>query len=835
MNSGGPLPCPDCGQQLTGSNAACPVCGLPLVGPAATELWQLDLALADLRAREGHLLGRREVLLTTLRAIRDRVPAMAGAVQGQVSGGPNQGSISAPVSGRPTDMSGKAVQNLLLGLGGLLLVVAAVVFTVVSWGYLGIGGRAAVLLGFTALTLATPLFLLRRGLSATAETMALLGFALMLLDGYAAWQVGLAGLDRIQPLTYTGVLIAVMCALFALYGLFVHVVVGERIHTLKLAVPVAIGFGQLALPVLSIDRDPLWITTALVSTAGIDLLLWHRLKRGTALVWFWITWTIGSAVGVLLTIRDVDLQGAFALSGVLVAAAAIALVQASRGRWTIPLAGGAAITLAAALAYPIRLSVDASWWPVPTPVATFAVAGIALLVRPTIGREIGRIAAVAAGGFGLLVASPVLVPVTVALIGPFSPDHDVSRTPWDGPRTLGARDELGVNPITLTVPAVVVLAAVAIALAVCALMVRRKNAAIMSAVAVTAVLLVVLPVALNLPFGVLVAVQLLVTAVLGAGAVFGGRSREPAFAVLVLGMVAEVAAWALVSETATLVAAAVLAVVAAGVAWRASLPAVRAGAAGVATALAGGEAVAVWLATGQSAQYVTFILIAVAALAAVAAWRLRDIGVEIAGYALTLIAFGYVVDPRMLSVALALAGVIAVGTALRPDRRKAGYVGTVFLLLSSWTRLFAENVEVVEAYTVPVAVVLIAFGWWRAQTASSWIAYGSGLTFALLPSLWDLYAEPNNWIRALALGVVSLLVLLAGARWRLQAPALLGGLTLAMVAVHELAPWVSDLVLSVPRWVPVAVGGLLLLLVGATYEARMRDVRRFGSLIKGLR
>ncbi len=78
-------------------------------------------------------------------------------------------------------------------------------------------------------------------------------------------------------------------------------------------------------------------------------------------------------------------------------------------------------------------------------------------------------------------------------------------------------------------------------------------------------------------------------------------------------------------------------------------------------------------------------------------------------------------------------------------------------------------------------------------------------------------------------------MLVVGALKRLQAPAVLGGFTLAAVTVHEIAPWVVDLVLLVPRWVPMAVGGLLLLLVGATYESRIRDVKRVGAVIRGLR
>ncbi|PNG16026.1 hypothetical protein C1J00_44310, partial [Streptomyces cahuitamycinicus] len=125
----------------------------------------MDVSLARLDGERARLLARRAELLAALR----RSPA--------------------PPKPPRRELSAQATQNLLLVLGGLLLIVAAFVFTVVSWGYLSIGGRAAVLAGLTALVLAAPVVLLRRGLTATAETMAAFGVALMVLDGYAARQV----------------------------------------------------------------------------------------------------------------------------------------------------------------------------------------------------------------------------------------------------------------------------------------------------------------------------------------------------------------------------------------------------------------------------------------------------------------------------------------------------------------------------------------------------------------------------------------------------------------------------------------------------------------------
>src|SRR5206468_2805645 len=55
-----------------------------------------------------------------------------------------------------------SVQNVLLVLGGVLLTIAALVFTLVSWRHLGITGRTLVLRAVTGAELAAPLPLLKR-------------------------------------------------------------------------------------------------------------------------------------------------------------------------------------------------------------------------------------------------------------------------------------------------------------------------------------------------------------------------------------------------------------------------------------------------------------------------------------------------------------------------------------------------------------------------------------------------------------------------------------------------------------------------------------------------
>ncbi|KJY16293.1 SCO7613 C-terminal domain-containing membrane protein, partial [Streptomyces katrae] len=132
------------------------------------------------------------------------------------------------------------------------------------------------------------------------------------------------------------------------------------------------------------------------------------------------------------------------------------------------------------------------------------------------------------------------------------------------------------------------------------------------------------------------------------------------------------------------------------------------------------------------------------------------------------------------------------------------------------------------AYTLPVTAGALAVGVVRRRRdpgASSWAAYGPGLGATLLPGLVAVWGDPY-WPRPLLLGLGALVVTLVGAHRRLRAPLLLGGFALAGVAVHELAPYVVQVAGLLPRWVPPALAGVLLLAVGATYERRLRDARR---------
>lgn len=162
----------------------------------AEELRVLDAELRQLDARRAFLLTRRAWLVDALCAAR---PA----------------AVAPPVRRHP-EATAPGVQNVLLVLGGVLLTVAAIAFTLVSWGHLGIAGRSLVLGAVTVAALGAPVPLLRRGLRSTAEAVSGLGLALTVLDAYALREVAFTGADGTGYAAAASAVLAVVWSAYAL-------------------------------------------------------------------------------------------------------------------------------------------------------------------------------------------------------------------------------------------------------------------------------------------------------------------------------------------------------------------------------------------------------------------------------------------------------------------------------------------------------------------------------------------------------------------------------------------------------------------------------------------
>ncbi|MFE0525591.1 SCO7613 C-terminal domain-containing membrane protein [Streptomyces sp. NPDC058954] len=850
--------------------------GMTHVPPPAEELRLLDAELWQLDNRRAQLLARRAWLVAALQAVPQ----------------PPRAPAPHAVPARP-ETDAPRVQNVLLLLGGVLLTVAAMVFTLVSWGHLGIAGRAAVLGVLTLGVLAAPVPLLRRGLRSTAESVAGLGLALTALDAYALHETVFAGTDGTACAAASTATLAV---LWAAYGLL------PRTSTLRLPVPAAVAAAQLPLLLwaLAAETGPYGCAAALLVTAGLDtvvalrptpstptpvrvtaavgaygmggwgiltagLLSWtaagpSAAARAAALLLLAAGITVGAswrlatqgATGGVTDADGADVDGATtgdttrAGAGESEAGSNTAAVgaawrggaggRAPSGRVAGPGEDGVAVGHAAFGALLLVLAggglpraVLPGDWTVPG----YLACGVALLaaLRGPLPTAVRR-GFVRASGVAQAVAAVCALPlVVVALLGPLG----WAREAWSGVPS-DARAAVTVHTPWPAFPTQVLLAPVVVAV-VLALLVRDatwRPRALTGATVLAWATVMTIPSAFQLPY----LVALLVPGLLTAAALWAAASRPHPWIALAVGTSVPLVFLALSSQPATLAVLSALTALFAAASLRPRLTPVTAPTALVhATALA----CAIGAAAGWAPQHTALLVLAVPTAAALLAARLGDpratVPVEASGIAAAVLAIGLAVPDRpMLALVLALCGVLAAGTAVRPDRRPVGYAAAALFVLAAWVRLAAWGVGTVEAYTLPVTVPALVVGAMRRRRdpqASSWTAYGPGLASTLLPSLVAAWADPH-WVRPLLLAAAALLTTLLGARHRLQAPLVLGGSVLVLDALHELAPYLVQLTGALPRWVPFALAGLLLLTLGATYERRLSQARQLRDFLGGM-
>jgi hypothetical protein len=174
-----------------------------------------------------------------------------------------------------------------------------------------------------------------------------------------------------------------------------------------------------------------------------------------------------------------------------------------------------------------------------------------------------------------------------------------------------------------------------------------------------------------------------------------------------------------------------------------------------------------------------------------------------------------------MAIQLGIAGVAAGSYALLAHRRWVGVAATADLVLASWIAVGGAAVETPEAYTGPAAVglLLIAIPALRSG-APSWAAEGAAVGVALVPSALVVVAAPTALRLVLVLAAAALATVV-GTFLHRQAPFVVGAGVLFVVAVGRLAPYAPLL----PRWVTLGAAGLLLLVVGATYERRRQQAR----------
>lgn len=825
MRYADPHACPDCRGTIQG-HTQCPSCGFDLTSAEALALWNLFHEADRLVAT-----GRRTRAAGPTPPTPPIQPTAPAAMPPRIS-------VPMPAPVVSPEHRSLSVGSVLLGLGGLALVVAALIFASVAWGVLGIVGRATIL-GLVTIIWAFGLrSALRRNMRGTSETIAFIVLGMVTVNWAAARSQGLFGFDRLDwgaaALLWTGILLVV--------GLWIQRAARTHLerHLIAAEVFVAVSAWFTAGLVVSWLEPqspevvfwailggalvPIVLTVVLALTAqkwgawvgAAGALLWITGASFVAVVdhatssvlWDWHTVLplifcalAGFLVATLVSrVRTAALVYAFlALSVLILGSGTRYLMEHSDGGYSFGIVASVLLLgalLAAWASSPVQASLR---W-------TAAVLSLPVLMS----------------GFGLAF-------VTIVRIADASRDRitlPMGKEPW---WDAGA---LAMSSLAL---AMGVLAATRWAAPSASGRALGFLSATWIALAGTSGVLVML----GAPFllhGLVMA--------LGVGATAWCLRHSDDWWLLLL--VPPALTSLIVIPFGSLSAFAVWLAVAVVLGAMAGVRALHADGADTAFLAAGATALlvsSVGHLVGASQRPSWWALLAVLIAASAAAcvamalheWPQTRRGVDAAALASMLMVTVLLLDEAShVALGAAIAGLACLAVALADDERRwfsrwsGGFLGLAWI-----ARLVMSDVSTVEAYTAPFAVVALVLGLiavLRDKEIGTWRALGPGLTLAFLPSLPFVLAEPAG-LRAACWGFAGLVVLLIGVARRWQAAFVSGALSLLIVIVANVGP----VILGLHRWLLLGAVGLVLLALGITWERRVTQGRAIWRRVSELR
>jgi hypothetical protein len=797
MTFADPHICLSCRGTIEAGVGSCPHCGMDLASPEIQQAWR-SLVVADqwvIRARMTNKDSAKPTAYVT----------------------PSGGPALAP----PRRLSAGTV---LLVVGAVALLVAGLIFITVSWGSMGVVGRALMLLLFTAVIGYLARMVTVRGLRASAEALWTVFLGLVSLDWFAGRDQGLLGLDAV-PLGYATGLWGL-----ALLGAGVAIVrhgrgpLGRDLMAPALVAGLAPVIGVIG--VAAEIWDSAFWSSIVPTVAAVLLAVMHRTLNIQPARWAAAAAaavlgavSIGAAVVEALKYPG---MGQLVLQGHGVPLLMIVVVAAGVAR--VSEVARTASVIIGVLACVLLIAIPAeSAWELRGGYLVTGAAAVLLAVR---GAGAGRVnrglqwaACLAAG----LVASAA-VPWIVQLLAVMR--HSTF---------MGGSPMLDVGPWW-----VALYVALALSAAVFAAQRWREMARVQPHVRATAAALLALGLMATVadfhPAPILFGAALVAI----AGGLSAVTQTAPAWWPY-LGPLAVALApiTTLSSSSASAFVWPMAAIVLGIIARRAKRPVFQwlGLSAGVWWVCAAAGAAMQLADHSDRATAIAVVVAAVLALAAVsfadtAARRLGpgELGAAAAGLAglvLGVAASGLDAVPWTI----AGAGVALIGLVNR-RRRWMTLVGSALLGIAYVVRLADSGVDVVEAYTAPFAVILLAAGVWalRRDGISSVRALGAGVTLALLPSLPQALDEPAS-LRALLLGLVALGLLAVGLKRGWQAPFVGGSAVVLLLVLANVGPWT----LGLPRWVLIASVGIIALAIGATWENRSKQGRAAVAYVSAMR
>jgi hypothetical protein len=194
---------------------------------------------------------------------------------------------------------------------------------------------------------------------------------------------------------------------------------------------------------------------------------------------------------------------------------------------------------------------------------------------------------------------------------------------------------------------------------------------------------------------------------------------------------------------------------------------------------------------------------------------------------------------RALAVVLLFAAlhVVAFAADHAPFTQLLSWVSIAFAGIAAIGGLSTGAFDRVELGSVPVAVALIATGAIKltsTPTARTWPWLAPGVLVLLVPSLIATAWDAPLW-RLITLGVVGIVIVVTSVILRLQAPFLIAVAVTMIHAIATFSPQIRAVYESVEWWLWLAIGGVIIVILGARFEKNMKNFRSVAMRIRALR
>lgn len=196
-------------------------------------------------------------------------------------------------------------------------------------------------------------------------------------------------------------------------------------------------------------------------------------------------------------------------------------------------------------------------------------------------------------------------------------------------------------------------------------------------------------------------------------------------------------------------------------------------------------------------------------------------------------------DIRVIALVLLFAAlhVVAFLIARPPLTRLVAVIAIVFAAIAGLAGAWLDVLHPVELASLPMAAALLVTGFVQlgtVPTARSWRWLAPGTAVLLLPSLIATIDDRPLW-RLVGLGVVGVAVIVVAVVRRLQAPFVIGVVVVLIHGVATFLPQLRAAYESLPWWLWLGVGGVLLIVLAARYEQRIRNLKSVAMKFAALR